>query len=218
MKIDKVFIINLKQRTDRKQFMIDQMNSQGIKNYEFFEAIKPSLNDLNKWNPEFCSHQSNICGGNKTKYDRYRIGSLGCLQSHFEIIKLSLNKGYKNILILEDDTMFLRSINELDKIKNQINNEYDMLYLSGMNKGKKEKVTKNLFKIEGTRTTGSYLITENAMNYFKDNIIGYKKEVDVFYAEELQPKFNCYCLISQLTKQKKSFSDIQGKVVRYKLN
>ena len=45
MKIDKIFIINLKQRTDRKQFMIDQMNAQGLKNFEFFEAIKPSLND-----------------------------------------------------------------------------------------------------------------------------------------------------------------------------
>ena len=41
MKIDKVFIINLKQRTDRKQFMIDQMNSQN-------ENIVKQINDIIK--------------------------------------------------------------------------------------------------------------------------------------------------------------------------
>ena len=218
MKIDKVFIINLKERTDRKSFMLEQMNRWKISNFEFFEAIKPTIEELNNWNSEYCSHEVNIMGGIKGKFDRYRIGSLGCLKSHYEIIKESLKRGYKKILILEDDTMFFKPLNNIFEYSKQINNDFDMLYLSGMNIGKVNKVSDNLLKIEGTRTTGSYIINENAMKFLVDNIKGYKMEIDNFYALELQPKFKCYCVTPQLTKQKASFSDIQGKYVRYKLN
>ncbi len=218
MKIDKVFIINLKRRTDRKSFMMEQMKRWNISNYEFFEAIKPTLEEVLEWNKDYCSNESNIMGGVKGKFDRYRIGSLGCLKSHYEIIKESLKRGYKKILILEDDTMFLKSFDNVFIFSKQINNDFDMLYLSGMNKGKVKKISENLLEIEGTRTTGSYIINEKAMKFLKDNILGYKKEIDTFYAEELQPKLKCYCVTPQITKQKSSFSDIQGKFVRYKLH
>ena len=35
-----IYIINLKHRTDKKKFMIDQLNNYGIIKYTFFDAIK----------------------------------------------------------------------------------------------------------------------------------------------------------------------------------
>ena len=67
-----------------------------------------------------------------------------------------------------------------------------MLYLSGSHLGNTNKISENIIKVNGTYTTGSYLITNNAMNYFVNNIKNYNKEVDVFLAENIQPYFNCF--------------------------
>ena len=93
-----------------------------------------------------------------------------------------------------------------------------MLYLSGSHLGNTNKISENIIKVNGTYTTGSYLITNNAMNYFVNNIKNYNKEVDVFLAENIQPYFNCFCIIPHLTTQLEGFSDIQNKYVNYELN
>ena len=42
-------------------------------------------------------------------------GIVGCGYSHLEVLKLAKSRGYKNILILEDDFVFLVTKNELEK-------------------------------------------------------------------------------------------------------
>ena len=208
MNIDKIFIINLEYRIDRKVHIENELKKQNITNYEFFKAIKPSINDVNNWNQKFCEN----------KNDNYKIGCLGCLLSHYEIIKISLKRNYKCILILEDDTVFKNNFTNLLNYSTQLNHNFDMLYLSGSHLGNTNKISENIIKINGTYTTGSYLITNDAMNYFVNNIKNYNKEVDVFLAENIQPYFNCFCVIPHLTTQLEGFSDIQNKYVSYELN
>ena len=77
--IDKVIYINLEHRTDRREEIETELNSMNIE-YERFNAIS---------NPDF--------------------GIVGCTQSHLEIFKMAKEKGYKNILIFEDDFKFIVS-------------------------------------------------------------------------------------------------------------
>ena len=203
--MDKIFIINLIERVDRKKSILNEIDNNNITNYEFFNAIRPSIDEVNKWNSEFL----------KKHVERYKIGCLGCLLSHYNVIKLAIERGYNEILILEDDSKFKRSINELYKIINKFK-KYDMLYLSGSHLGKKTKVSNSIMKVEGTYTTAGYIIKKNVMEYLLKNIVGYKKEVDVFYAEEVQTRFNCYCIIPHIIYQSEGYSDIQGKNVKYK--
>lgn len=213
MNIDKIFIINLKHRTDRKEHVLKELKEQNITNYEFFEAIKPTTEEVNKWNPNYCHYVKKDV--HPLKFENYRIGCLGCLKSHLEIIKLSLERNYNNILILEDDTKFVNPFTNLIEYSDQIHNTYDMLYLSGSHCGKKETVSNNIIKIEGTNTTGSYLITKNVMEHIVKNINNYDKEIDVFYSKEIQPKYNCYCVIPHITHQLSGYSDIQQSLVNY---
>ena len=53
MLIYKVYIINLEHRTDRKQQIISELSRVGITNYEFFKAIKPTIETVKKWNSRF---------------------------------------------------------------------------------------------------------------------------------------------------------------------
>ena len=214
--IDKIFIINLKHRTDRKKLVLNELEKQNIppEQYEFFNGVRPTIEDISKWNKKFCHHVLNDV--EPKKLEKYLIGCLGCLKSHVEIAKISLERGYNNVLVLEDDIEFIRNFEDILLFSNQID-YYDMLYLSGSHLGSKTKVSENLMKVEGTHTTGSYLINKTGMEFLVNNIQGYEKEIDVFYATVLQPKLKCYCTFPHITKQRDGFSDIQQNLVSYEL-
>lgn len=218
MNIDKIFIINLESRTDRKEEIINEMKKQNISEdkYEFFKAIRPTIYDVFEWNSNFCREV--LIHVQPNNRQNYLIGCLGCLKSHRAVIKEAIDRDYKNILVFEDDTQFIDNFEKIYNYSKQINNDYDMLYLAGSHLGKKEIVSENIMKIKGTHTTGSYLIKREAMEYMYNNIKNYNKEVDVFYAKDLQEKYNCYCVNPHITKQRDGYSDIQQSQVKYKLN
>ena len=224
MHIDKVYIINLKHRKDRKIKIIKELARMGITNYEFYTAIKPKQKDIVNWNPQFLNpipQWFKNTGGDELKY---KIGCLGCMTSHIDIIKKSLANNYTNVLILEDDTEFTQQTGaQFQDIMNYLtpqleNLSFGLLYLAGNHRGSKmEKKTDNIVKVEGTYTTGSYIINRSIMEYVVKNVHGYKKEIDVYYAEEIQNKFPCYCIMPHMTKQCSSYSDIVQKQVNYNL-
>ena len=83
--VDKIFIINLEHRTDRWSSISNQLERLNIKNYERFPGYIYNNKDVVK----------------------YVSGNIGCLISHFLVNKLSIERGYKRILILEDDCKLL---------------------------------------------------------------------------------------------------------------
>ena len=207
MSIEKIFIINLKERTDRKKQIIEELNKYNITNYEFFEAIKPTPREINDWNHKFL---------HATRHDlQYQTGCLGCMKSHIKIMNLSLERGYKKILIIEDDAIFNDSLSKLQECTKVINDDYDILYLSGSHTQKNHKINQFIMRVKGTLCTIGYVITENVMKFIVKNIIGYSREIDHFLAKEVQPIFKCYCITPHLISSASGFSDIQGKYVEY---
>jgi GR25 family glycosyltransferase involved in LPS biosynthesis len=231
MNINKTFIINLESRPDRKEQILNEMKKQNISEntYEFFKAIRPTPEEVLEWNPKYCEYNKNSI--HPDKFVGYTQGSLGCLKSHVEICRIALERGYENILILEDDTEFVKSIDNLIKYSNKINNSYDMLYLAGryISKNPNKHSLSNMSYINNNNntistiksnnilTTGSYCIKKPAMEYLINNINNYSKEIDVFYVEEIQQIFECYLCIPNITKQRNGYSDIQQNNVNYKL-
>ena len=221
MDIDKIFIVNLESRKDRKESMLNELKKQEVTNYEFFKAIRPTLEEVNEWNPNYCEYVRTSVP--KENFNNYKIGCLGCLKSHIEIMKIALDRGYKTILILEDDILFINPLENIYSYAEQVvlsfngNYNYGIIYLSGSHLGKTTKMCDNVIRVRGTHTTGSYIINEKAMRYIVDNIQSFPKEVDVFYVEHIQSTFNCYCFVPHITTQANGFSDIQQKVTNYNL-
>ena len=189
LKLNRIFIINLKHRTDRREHILSEMKRQNITNFEFFDAIRPTLEEVNDWNPTYCHHVIKHVSSNK--FDNYRMGCLGCLKSHLGVMKLALARGYKRILVLEDDTVFIRPWADFKKLIEPLK-KYDILYLCGSHIKKcqpikisgKAKDTNiitgthalalsNIKKVVKALTTGSYCIGERAMRFFVSNIIEY---------------------------------------------
>ena len=87
MKIDKIFIINLEYRTDRKEQMINELEKHNIINYEFFKAVRPGIQDIIEWNNNYCSHVKNSFA-KSDKFLYYQIGCLGCYKVMLKFVKL----------------------------------------------------------------------------------------------------------------------------------
>jgi glycosyl transferase family 25 len=94
--IDRIFVINLDKRDDRLKEFQEEYKKYDLDStkYERFSAIyKPS------------------------------IPAVGCTLSHAEVIKIAKNRGYKNIIIFEDDFMFTV---DKDYFYNKLKEFFDM--------------------------------------------------------------------------------------------
>lgn len=84
---DRVYVINLKSRSDRREEMADQLARIGLSfdapNVQLWEASRPAE-----------------AGGFPS------IGTYGCFMSHLRVLRDARDRGLKSVLILEDDFNF----------------------------------------------------------------------------------------------------------------
>ena len=188
--IDHIFYINLNSRDDRRKEIENELKGMNL-SFERFDAIR---------------HET--------------IGLVGCSKSHQGVYKLAKERGYKNVLIFEDDFQFIVSKEELEKnITDFFEKDipYDMLFLSyAVNSS---SVTNNSFirKILDGQTASGYIIN----NHYYDTLINlYDYSIPLLestgqhwiYANDqiwkrLQPNDNWYYFTTRLGKQRPSYSD-----------
>ena len=188
--IDKIIYINLAKRGDRREQIEDELDKFGLK-YERFEAI-----------------------------ETLDFGLLGCLISHLSVLKLAKERGYKNILILEDDFTFLV---EKEVFENNLNNffeqkiDYNVCMISYNLLKKEESAYDFLWKSVEVQTASGYIVNAN---YFDVLINLYEQAMPLLaetkahwiYANDqvwkpLQLKDKWYCFKTRIGKQRPSYSD-----------
>jgi len=91
---DRVYVINLPERTDRRREMAVQLKLIGLEVDDPLVQIFPATRPADRG--AFSS-----------------IGARGCFLSHLGVLKDAVAKGYRSILILEDDVDWTRAV--LDK-------------------------------------------------------------------------------------------------------
>ena len=104
---ERIVVINLPQRLDRRREMEAQLQSINL-TAEFFPAIQPR--DQGEW-PS--------------------LGARGCFLSHYTVLKEALSIGSENVLFLEDDLDFSPSLPsfEAELIRQISSQPWDFLYL-----------------------------------------------------------------------------------------
>ena len=146
-------------------------------------------------------------------------GIVGCGYSHLAVLKLARERGYKNVLIFEDDFEFLVSKSEFWKQINQFfssNVDYDVLMLS-YNLEKSAPVNDIFFKVLAATTASAYIVN----SCFYDELITlYEKNMPLLLAtgqhwiyandqiwKSLQPLRKWYGFCVRIGKQRRSYSD-----------
>jgi GR25 family glycosyltransferase involved in LPS biosynthesis len=118
---DKIFYINLAKDISRNENMIAQFQKFGITNYERIDAI--ALTEI----PAFDQYRNFIKNEQK-----YIIGNLACRASHLKTIKIAKERGYKSVMIFEDDAHFLEDPNFILWQSQRALYDWDMLYFGGL--------------------------------------------------------------------------------------
>jgi GR25 family glycosyltransferase involved in LPS biosynthesis len=196
--IDKIMYINLNKRTDRRNEIEQELNNFGLE-YDRFEAIET---------PNF--------------------GAIGCFKSHLSVLKLAKERNYQNILILEDDFIFLVSKEKFEQNLSDffsLNLPFDLCMLS-YNLIKSEELENNLVnKVIEAQTASGYIVN----NHYYDKLIQLYEWALPLYEEtgahwiyandqiwkQYQPNDNWYYFKTRLGKQSCSYSDLGKEVVDY---
>jgi GR25 family glycosyltransferase involved in LPS biosynthesis len=194
---DNSFCINLDSRKDRwvevqKQF---KKNNLVVERISAIEGAKLNLD----FPPEI------------------KEGAVGCSLSQLFVMKMANQLKLKNYLVLEDDVEFVENFCEkFDQIKDQIPDDWDMLYLGGqhfhgMNL---RQVSEHIYKCEYTLCAHSVIFNHTVYDRFIEKLIDITKPCDVHYAES-HKDINAYVIIPHLTWQRNSYSDIERTNVDY---
>lgn len=147
---DRIFIINLKKRNDRKENMIKKLEKANITNYEFIEAIDG--ND----EPYYSLYHTRLTNG--LFFENPNV--FGVLFSVLKVLIWSKKKNYNKILILEDDAIFHKDFSNVFNERIKKIPKWKLLYFgTSMKKWRLEQrckieKSKNFLRAEGTITGG----------------------------------------------------------------
>ena len=156
-------------------------------------------------------------------------GIVGCGYSHLEVLKLAKQRGYKNILILEDDFTFLIPKEEFEKeltmlFEKEI--QFDVCMLA-YNLMESETIVHTPFlkRVLSEQTASAYIVNST---YYDTLINLYNVAIPLLektgqhwiYANDqiwkrLQRKDNWVCFTTRIGKQRASYSDNGQSYVDY---
>jgi glycosyl transferase family 25 len=195
--LDAIFYINLDKRDDRKSEMEEELKKMNLVAERFSAIEHPPPN-----------------------------GIVGCGKSHLAVIKLAKERGYKNVLILEDDFVFIVDKMEFEKSLTELfdsNVGFDVCFISYNLLEEQESNVSFLKRAKFSNTASGYIV--NAHYY--DAIINlYEWSVPLLestgqhwiYANDqvwrdLQEKDKWYCMVQRLGIQSDGFSDNSQKFI-----
>lgn len=163
---DKIFYINLSKDVDRNNSILSQFKEYNITNFERVEGVVyEDIPDENLWR-NFIKKDS-----------KYIKGALGCRDAMVNVIKLSKERGYRRILILEDDAVILNNPSDI-LMMNQYNiSNADMFYFGGL----WEKESRNQLVC-----AHAYGLTYKLFDDIINMAVPSGMEIDNFYAKIIQ--------------------------------
>jgi glycosyl transferase family 25 len=190
MVLDRVFYINLDHRTDRRTEIESELETMALSSIsERFPAIR---------------HET--------------IGGVGCGRSHIEVLKLAKERGYSQILVLEDDFMLTVDQETLEENLAQITDlNFDVCLLSYNLQNSRESGYPFMKRVLEAQTTSGYIVKSHyydaLIQVFSDAVVGFEQTnyhwiyaIDVAW-KVLQARDTWYCFNPRLGKQRPSYSD-----------
>ena len=192
------FCINLDHRKDKWEQCQEEFKKHNILDVNRFSAIYG--------NPDNLPHNMQ---------QEPILTNIGVTLSHLRILEYAEKNKLDNVLIFEDDIVFVDDFNQkFDSYFSEIPNDWDMIYFSGTNVGGLESVTENIWRTFGTLTAHSYIIKNSVFRLFIDKFKKLENVGDFTFAENHQ-YIKAYIYLPHITYQRAGISDIQGDYVDY---
>ena len=192
---DCTFVLNLERRTDR------------------MERVQDILHHLNIPFERYIATDSDVIAGLHKNLLRLkpdstmsRPGYLACLLSHLSMFKTALDRGYKSILVLEDDVFIHKDVKQWTQtIMSQVPDNWDMIYFGYLPLSDDLqfwshdhfallKEGGNVFRSKGLWCTHAYAIKADFMRetlqHFNTASVDLWTEIDRYFVMQQEKHFN----------------------------
>jgi glycosyl transferase family 25 len=193
-----IYVINLKERTDRRSHIESELKKINCSDYKLVEGID---------------------GNTIINQTKLKNGMFGLVSTYLKIYDEWSKKNSDEILIIEDDCLFVENFNE--KLEDYIKNvppDWDMLYFGAnhnYNIGLTTlKINDHCIKLNTSYSAHCVLLKKPVFEELIQNIRNFTVENDVMMAT-LQKKYNAYSSSEALATQIESYSNIENRVVNY---
>ena len=120
---DKIFLINLKTRKDRLEFMLFKLSKTIYKDVKIIEAVNGYSEDIIQFYDKYKNRK--YYGGISSP------GAIGLLYTWKNILKECIENKYKKILIFEDDIYFHKNYNNIIEENSKLFDKYNVVLLGG---------------------------------------------------------------------------------------
>lgn len=196
---DGILYINLLQRKDRKKNILRELKKVSVDPNKVFR-IEGLFDELN--------------------------GSRGCVYSHMRALEVAIHKGWKNVLILEDDCIFIQDLfginSYIEEFLYAFKNDWDVFFLGTTVKYFKTTFHNNYFKVQFSMRAHAYVVNGHYLSKLKQHYASTFSSLqqDLFFISslhkaldrqwvDLQLKDRWYCGKKPIVEQIASFSDIE---------
>ena len=140
-------------------------------------------------------------------------GWVGCRDSHFRILE-----GIKGVtLVMEDDCKIIEDWKLVERAMNQLPKDWDLLYLGATLNTDLKKYSDNLYRLQDGWTTHAIIYNGRRVADFVLKCKNKVQKIDVFYADVVQHRFNCFITYPMAATQREGFSDVINRHVDYKV-
>lgn len=195
------FVINLPRRKDRLESI--------TKEFQRFNL------DFTIW-PAVDGKRLKINPNSRKKHEYNAKAILGCMKSHYNLIKFAKTNGYEYIAVFEDDIRLAKDFHK--RIKYIENEDFDLFYM-GLHfdhLGIDVECTKrtHIFKVNKAGGTYAYIMRNTVFDFVLENM-DYNWGSDEFFANMIIPNFNCKTFYPGMVLHMDGFSDISGRYSKY---
>lgn len=181
-------------------------------------------------NLSLITEEMNYIGWSFERFSAVNTNSyMGCTLSHLEVIKIAKERGYKRVMVIEDDCIFMPySKSFLDQLENQIDNiEFSVFNVTPslnrpVNRSERYDLLLDITNLPPrTNDDNADTFATNMMIYDEsvyDDLFDisltaftsgdYYFPIDGYLANFIYPKKQSYCPIVPIAPQRRSYSDV----------
>jgi len=194
-----IYLINLERRPDRLEAVAEQLQSIGV-TYEVVKAIDGDVEEI-----DFVK-----------RADMWNKNSAALALTTLKILEDAKKNNYKSILIFEDDIEFtVNASRMLDRLKWLKSDEWDMLHFGTIDKERVKKYNNSWSKLTNSFCCHAYAINSNCYDEYIEEIEKMDRPIDHITIDTFQTKGKCYKMNNTVCYQKKDFSNIRKRKVKY---
>lgn len=204
LNVDNVYITHWSKLVNRKELLAKQLLDRNITNCTWVENYDKSNWDINQIKSEYP-----LIFGLNPKGRNLNHSEISLALKHCWIIKDALSKGYKSILIFEDDVILDENfIEKYNEYKSQLPEDWDLFFVGSCCNLHitNQKNGVNVYQTNTSRCCHAYSISLSGLMKLKDELSNINEAID-WYFNYIIPvlKLNTYWSEPSIAEQNSSF-------------